>query len=231
MILTNTVAVMKRLGRAAMKSDRSPEDIEFVASIDDVPLSAIKDAADVSFRFFGLTPMEGARGKIMQFREIEKTEKYEGVQWHLTGPLHMKDVREAVSLFHLIQTVDSAVLAEEISRQAKAAGKLQRILLQVSMADGAPGIPEEKCLAVFETARKLKGLKIEGLATVVPFGENIEEGRLFYRRLFELRSKAEEEGHVLPHLSMGGNQDFEVAIEEGATLVRIDAVVFGESVC
>lgn len=227
MILTSTVAVMKRLGRAAMKSDRSPEDIEFIASVDDVPLPAIKDAADVSFRFFGLGRVDGAREKIMSFREIERAEKYDGVQWHLTGRLDMHDIQEAVSLFDLIHTVDSAELAREINGKAKVAGKIQRILLQMSIAGHTPGIPEETLFPVIEKTRKLRSLKIEGLAMTAPFSEDPERGRLLYRRLFELRNEAAAKGHILPNLSMGENDDFESGIEEGATLVRVSTVVFG----
>ncbi len=231
MILANTVAVMKRLGRATLKSERIPDDVEFIASVDNIPLSAIKDAADVGFRFFGLGRLEGAREKILRFKEVERTEKYGGVQWHLTGPLHMTEVREAVSLFHLIHRVDSAELAGQISRDSEAAGKVQRILLMARVSDGMPGIPEKLLSGVIEQTRKLKGLRLEGLTTELPFREDIEKGRPFYQRLFELRAEAEKKGFVLPHLSMGGNHDFEVGIEAGATLVRVGAVVFGESAC
>ncbi len=230
MILQNAVAIMKRLGRAAMKSDRSPEEVDFIASVDAAPLSAVKDAADVSFRFFGLDRIDGARGKIMLFREVVKAERYGGVQWHMTGPLRMNDVREAVSLFDLIHAVDSADLARRISREAKLADKIQRILVRVSMT-GTQGFTEEGLFDLLEKIRNLENLKIEGLETMAPFSENIEKGRPLYRRLFELRKEAEVKGHVMQHLSMGGNHDFEVGIEEGATLVQVGAVLFGEPIC
>ncbi|MBZ0157623.1 MAG: YggS family pyridoxal phosphate-dependent enzyme [Alphaproteobacteria bacterium] len=230
MIVENTTAILKRLSRATMKSDRSPEEIEFVAASGSVSVSALKEAADISFRFFGADSVPAARDKIVPFREVERAERYCGVQWHLTGPLRKEEVKEAVALFDLIHTVDSLLLAEEIDRRAAEAGKVQRILVQVRLADPeGPGVPGEELFPLLEGISALKNVRLEGLMTASPASEDPAQSRSFFRKLCSLRDEAVTKGFSLPHLSMGVCHDFEVGIEEGATLVQVDSILFGKS--
>jgi pyridoxal phosphate enzyme (YggS family) len=226
MLVKNTTAIMKRLSRATMKSDRIPDDIEFIAATGSVDIPELKAAADISFRFFGSASVQDAKNKKARFREVEKAEKYSGVQWHLTGSLCNEGIKDAVALFDLIHTVDSLALAEAINREAERTGKVQRILVRVRLFDTAAGVSEQELLPLLERIKALGSLKLEGLMTSSPASADPARSRPHFSTLRELRDKAVQGGFSLPHLSMGISHDFEIGIEEGATLVQVDDILF-----
>ena len=152
-------------------------------------------------------------------------------RWQFIGHLQSNKVRDAVELFEMIQGVDSLSLAQEISRRAEQAAKPMPILLEVNVAGEASkfGYAPEKLLAELNELNALPRIEIHGLMAIPPFTPVAEKSRPFFQKLRGLKSKCEEIlGVPLPHLSMGMSGDFEVAIEEGATLVRIGTALFGE---
>ncbi|HKW30738.1 MAG TPA: YggS family pyridoxal phosphate-dependent enzyme, partial [Verrucomicrobiae bacterium] len=152
------------------------------------------------------------------------------LRWHFIGHLQSNKCRDAVEWFEMIQSVDSLSLAQEISSRAGQAAKTMPILLEVNVAGEASkfGYPPEKLLSELETINQLPRIEIHGLMAVPPWSDDPERSRPHFRRLCELKIQCEQKlGAPLPHLSMGMSGDFEVAIEEGATLIRIGTALFG----
>jgi len=152
------------------------------------------------------------------------------VEWHLLGSLQKNKTRTAVQLFDLIHSVDSISLAEEINKQAQNTGKKQRVLIQVKLSGEAAkhGVLEKDLTALHAEVTKMKNIKLEGLMTIPPYFENPEMSRPYFTRLREIRDKLSSTAYNLPELSIGMSNDFGVAIEEGATMVRIGTAIFGE---
>jgi pyridoxal phosphate enzyme (YggS family) len=153
--------------------------------------------------------------------------------WHLIGHLQTNKAKYAVRLFQLIHSVDTIELAREIDRQAAKTGKVQNILIEVNIAGEASkaGMAVKESPALVREASKLKHLAIQGLMTMPPFSEDPEESRPYFCVLRELARSIEQEkipGVFMKELSMGMSGDFEVAIEEGATMVRVGTAIFGE---
>jgi hypothetical protein len=222
--------ICKRICRAAMRADRDPGDIKLIAVTKTVGIEAIKDAAALGFRIFGENRVQEARRKIEEFAAVRDKEGYLGIEWHLIGHLQTNKAKYAAKLFDLIHTVDSVELAEELDRQAEKAGKTQRVLVQVKLSEEVTkqGVSEEGLLPLLEKVRGLACLKLEGLMTIPPFFDDPEGARPYFRRLREIKESAEQKGFHLPELSMGMSVDFEAAILEGATMVRIGTALFGE---
>jgi PLP dependent protein len=152
------------------------------------------------------------------------------LRWHFIGHLQSNKSRDAVQLFSMIQSVDSLSLAQEINKRADEAAKTMPVLLEVNLAGEASmfGYPPEQLLAELKEINSLPRIEIHGLMTVPPWSPNAENWRPHFRRLRELKSQCEEIlSAPLPHLSMGMSGDFEVAIEEGATIIRIGTALFG----
>ena len=154
-------------------------------------------------------------------------------RWHFIGHLQSNKCRDAVALFEMIESVDSLALAQEINKRAEAAAKRMPILLEVNVAGEASkfGYPPERLLTELEQLNALPRIEIHGLMAVPPWSPNAESSRPHFQRLRELKQRAETVlGAPLPHLSMGMSGDFEVAIEEGATIVRVGTALFGERI-
>lgn len=152
-------------------------------------------------------------------------------RWHLIGHLQSNKCRDAVALFEMIESVDSLALAQEINKRAEQAAKTMPILLEVNVAGEASkfGYQPEQMLAELPQINALPRLEIHGLMAIPPYAPVPEKARPYFRRLRELKQQAEAVlGAPLPHLSMGMSGDFEVAIEEGATIVRVGTALFGE---
>ncbi|MFN3481051.1 MAG: YggS family pyridoxal phosphate-dependent enzyme [Thermodesulfovibrionales bacterium] len=221
--------VYRRICHAAMRAGRSPEEVKLVAVTKTVEIERIIEAIDAGLRVFGENRVQEAQKKIQDLRfKIQNK-----LQWHLIGHLQRNKAKYAVQLFDLIHSVDSIGLAEELNRQAEKIGKIQSILVQVKLSeeDTKHGIEEEDLVSLIERIRDLKNLRLEGLMTMPPYFEDIEMVRPYFRRLRELRDTINSShitNNALRELSMGMSHDFEVAIEEGATLVRIGTAIFGE---
>jgi pyridoxal phosphate enzyme (YggS family) len=173
--------------------------------------------------FFGENKVQEAKWKIPQCPG--------SLRWHMIGHLQSNKCRDAVALFEMIQSVDSLSLAEEINKRAEQASKRMPILLEVNAVGEASkfGYRAEKLLAELSQINALPRVEIHGLMTVPPWAPNPERVRPVFQQMRELKHKCEDLiGAPLPHLSMGMSGDFEVAIEEGSTIVRIGTALFGE---
>jgi len=217
--------IYKKMSHAAMRAGRNPEDVMLIAVTKTIDVQRIREAIDAGLRIFGENRVQEARDKIESLSGIS-----ESLHWHLLGHLQRNKAKYAVRMFDLIHSLDTIDLAEEINRQASMAGKVQDVLIEVklSLEETKQGIPKHELMALLNAVREMKHLNLKGLMTMPPFFSNPQEARPYFRELRELRDKMKLEGVSLPELSMGMSHDFEVAIEEGATMVRIGTAIFGE---
>ena len=151
------------------------------------------------------------------------------IKWHLVGHLQSNKVKYILDLFELIHSVDSIPLAEEIQKRAERAGKILNILIQINTSGERTkfGIPLDRAIPVVKEISRLKNMNIMGLMTIPPYSGNPENSRVFYKMLKSVKMELLDENIDLPELSMGMSNDYEVAIEEGATLVRVGTAIFG----
>lgn len=230
MLIENASNILKKISHAAMRAGRSPDEVKLIAVTKTVGIETIKEAIDAGLRVFGENRVQEAQKKISDLKfEISNS----NIEWHLIGHLQKNKAKYAVQLFDLIHTVDSVELAEELNKQAGKIGKIQRVLVQIKLSEEETkhGISEDELTLLFEGINKLKNLKVEGLMTMPPFFEDPEKARPYFKRLREIRDNINSlriTHYALRELSMGMSNDFEVAIEEGATMVRIGTAIFGE---
>jgi pyridoxal phosphate enzyme (YggS family) len=214
--------IQEQIAAAAQRAKRDPMQIEIIAVSKTQPVAAIQDAMRAGVMLFGENKVQEARGKIEELGR--------GV-WHLIGHLQGNKAKDAVRLFDSIDSVDRAELAEEINHRADALGKTQIVLLQVNIAGESTkfGCAPDAAGALAEKINDLPRLALDGLMAIAPFTPDPEKSRPHFAALRELRDKLEAQtGLKLPALSMGMSGDFAVAIEEGATQVRIGTALFGE---
>jgi pyridoxal phosphate enzyme (YggS family) len=207
---------------AAQKAGRTTTDIQLLAVSKTQPVETIQEAMRAGIMHFGENKVQEARGKIDALGR--------GI-WHLIGHLQSNKVKEAVRLFDCIESVDRADLAEEINHRAEDLGKIQNVLLQVNVAGESTkfGCASDAARALAEAMNNLPRLSLHGLMTIAPYSPEPEKSRPHFAALRALRDRIETDtGLRLPVLSMGMSGDFAVAIEEGATLVRIGTALFGE---
>lgn len=214
-IRENVAAVEERIARACARSGRTRGEVTLVAVSKTFPASFIDEAIDAGITEVGENRVQEAREKKPLVRGAAR--------WHLIGHLQTNKARDAVRLFDVIQAVDSLDLAEKLARAAEAHGKRQEVMLQVNIGDEPQksGIERAEVEAVARQAAALASLRVIGLMALPPIGTP-EESRPYFR---ELRSMRDALG--LEHLSMGMSEDFEAAIEEGSTIVRVGRAIFG----
>lgn len=213
----NVAAVRKRIAAAARRAGRAPSEITVVAVTKTIGAPAIQEAFAAGLRHFGESRIQEAREKLPQLAGLQPAPT-----WHFVGHLQTNKAKSAAEMFDLIHSVDSLRVAEAIS-QHSASDK--QILVQVNVA-GEPskyGFALRDTIAALEHIARLPHLRIRGLMTIAPYADDPEEVRPVFRRLRQMRDSL-----GLEHLSMGMSHDFEVAIEEGATMVRIGQAIFGE---
>jgi hypothetical protein len=218
----NLEIVQQRIKAACERAGRKRDSVLLLAVSKTHPPETIRAAADCGQVFFGENKVQEARAKIPLCPGK--------LRWHFIGHLQSNKCRDAVELFELIQSVDSLPLAREINKRAEQAAKRMPVLLEVNVAGEASkfGYAPEKLLAELKELNALPRLELHGLMTVPPWMSEPERGRPHFRRLRELKAEGEQIlGAPLPHLSMGMSDDFEIAIEEGATIVRIGTALFG----
>jgi pyridoxal phosphate enzyme (YggS family) len=218
----NLEKIQQRIRAACGRAGRDVNSVALLAVTKSHPPEAVAAAAQLGLNLFGENKIQEARAKIPLCPGR--------LRWHFIGHLQSNKCRDAVELFEMIQSVDSLALAREIARRAEAAAKTMPILLEVNVAGEASksGYAPEKLLAELEAVNALPKLEIHGLMVVPPWSAEPEQSRPHFQRLRELKARCERIlGASLPHLSMGMSGDFEVAIEEGATLVRIGTALFG----
>lgn len=219
---TNVRTVRQRIEAACARAKRDPNEITLVAVTKGQPPESVCAAAALGLTLFGENKVQEAKAKIPLCPGRAR--------WHMVGHLQTNKCRDAVGLFEMIQSVDSLHLAEELNRRAEQAAKTMPILLEVNAVGEASkfGCRPDQLLADLDRINALPRLEIQGLMTVPPWAIDPEKVRPVFRQMRELKARCEQLlGAPLPHLSMGMTGDFEVAIEEGATLVRIGTALFG----
>ena len=218
----NLDSIQQRIRAACDRAGRNPESVTLLAVTKGQPPEVVNEAGKLGLAFFGENKIQEAKAKIPLCSGK--------LRWHFIGHLQTNKCRDAVELFGLIQSVDSLHVAQEISKRAEQAGKTMPILLEVNLAGEASkfGYRPDTLEAELNQINSLPRMEIHGLMTVPPWTSNAENVRPVFRQLRELKERAEQVlGAPLPHLSMGMSGDFEVAIEEGATIVRIGTALFG----
>ena len=226
-VAANVSRVRERIAAAARRGGRRGEDVLLVAVSKGVAPTQVQAAATSGVTDFGENRVQEALPKITQFGP----QVAEAVRWHLVGHLQRNKVRQAVQLFDVIHSVDSVALAMALDEQARQAGRICEVLVQVNVAAGPQkfGIAPEALPAMVQSLTVLSGIRVVGLMTIAPQVDHPEVVRPVFRRLRELRDEVARAGGApaLAHLSMGMSEDFEVAVEEGATMVRIGRAIFG----
>jgi hypothetical protein len=215
-IETNIQQVEERIARACQRVGRSPDEVTLVAVTKTFSPEAIRAAFAAGLSEFGENRVQEAKAKIETLADLKP------VTWHMIGRLQGNKAKVASGLFDIIHSIDSVKLTEVLSRRAE---RKIPILLEVNVSGEATkaGFSESELVAAVERISQLPNLEIKGLMTMAPYVEDPEEVRPVFRRLRQLRDSL-----GLEHLSMGMTDDFEVAIEEGATMVRIGRAIFGE---
>jgi pyridoxal phosphate enzyme (YggS family) len=218
-IRTNLERVRERIARAAERAGRRAENVLLVGVSKTVDVPRIRAAVAAGLGALGENRVQEARDKIA---EIGRP-----VAWHLIGHLQTNKVRDALELFDVIHSVDRIDLARELDRRGRAKGRTVDVLVQVNMGGelSKGGWPPEAVETAVDAVAALAGLRLRGLMTIPPAVERAEDARGWFRALRKLAER-----HGLPELSMGMSADFEVAIEEGATMVRVGTAIFGPRV-
>jgi pyridoxal phosphate enzyme (YggS family) len=213
--------VQERIEAAAIRSGRPASAVTLVAVSKTMPAEAIREAVAAGVRILGENRVQEAREKIARLPGL--------AEWHLIGHLQTNKAKLAVSLFSRVHSLDSIRLAGELDRYAEEAGKRLPCFVEVNVGEEAQksGADEGEVRALLAETSRLSHIRIDGLMIVPPFVPDPEAVRPFFRRLRLLRDQLVQEGFPLTELSMGMTHDFEVAIEEGATLVRIGTALFG----
>ncbi|HET7265453.1 MAG TPA: YggS family pyridoxal phosphate-dependent enzyme [bacterium] len=221
-LAANVAQVRARIAAAAGRSGRRAEDVLLVAVSKTVDAARVREAAALGLPAFGENRVQEAR---------EKAAAVPDVSWHLIGSLQRNKAKEAARLFTVIESVDSEALAEELSRRAEQQKRAVDVLVQVNVAREPQkhGASPEEAAAVVRRTAALPGLRLRGLMTIAPAFGDPDQARPVFRMLRELRESIRRSaGVALPELSMGMTDDFEVAIEEGATMVRIGRAIFAD---
>ncbi|HEY3663492.1 MAG TPA: YggS family pyridoxal phosphate-dependent enzyme [Chthoniobacterales bacterium] len=222
-IAANLERVLGQISDAAQKSERAVEEIELVAVSKTHPAEKVQAAIEAGQSLFGESRVQEARAKIPLLPSR--------LHWHFIGHLQKNKIRHALPLFEMFHGIDSLALAQDMQRIADEDGMQPRILLEVNVAGEASkhGFTPEAVRRDLETVLSLGRLTVEGLMTIPPLAPEAEAARRYFVALRELRDKLEADfGVSLPRLSMGMSGDYAIAIEEGATLVRVGTAIFGE---
>jgi len=228
-VVKNLTAVRERIAAAARRAGRRPEVIALMAVSKTFPPEVIREAYNAGQRLFGENRVQEFADKAGALRELA------GVEWHMIGHLQSNKAAKAAELFSAVDSVDSLRLAEKLNATAQKFNKRLPVLIEINVggeaakSGTAPDSPElEQLLAA---APSLEALQIRGLMTIPPFTEDPQQSRRYFRSLRELRDQIAARrlpGISLDVLSMGMSHDFEVAIEEGSTCVRVGTAIFGE---
>jgi pyridoxal phosphate enzyme (YggS family) len=220
-IRDNLLKVRERIERAAQKAGRDPKEIRLVAVSKTVEVARIKEAIEAGVSILGENYVQEAQKKI---------EAIGGpVSWHFIGHLQSNKAKYAVRLFDVIHSIDSVPLAEELNRRAEQEDRLIKMMIEVNLSKEATkfGTDEERVLNLAKRIQNLKHLSLEGLMTMPPYFDSPEMSRPYYVALRKLKERLTKEGIPMQELSMGMSHDFEIAIEEGATYVRVGTAIFG----
>lgn len=223
-ISDNFQKIMDRIALAAQRAGRDPSSVKLIAVTKTVDIKRIREAVAAGASVLGENRVQEAREKIEHLGRL--------ASWHLIGHLQSNKVKYAVKLFELIHSIDSFELAQEVDKQAAKIGKIQDVLIEVNISGetSKAGLPAESAPNLVRETAALKNISIKGLMTMPPFFNNPEEARPFFKKLRDLSLQIDLDkipNVSMKELSMGMSGDFEVAIEEGATMVRVGTAIFG----
>lgn len=222
MICHKIQEIEQRLARACEKAGRKREEVLLLGASKYANAEKIREAYQCGVRAFGENRAQDFLKKFEELKDLP-------IDWHFIGNLQTNKVKYIIDKVSLIHSVDRQSLAEEIQKRAERLGKVQDVLIEVNVGkeETKGGVYEEDLEKLFEYCLSLKNLRVLGLMAIPPYKENPEEVRPYFVKLRKLKEKLEELYKLkLPHLSMGMSGDFEVAVEEGATIVRIGSAIF-----
>lgn len=219
--------VRDRIARAADRSGRDPASVRLIAVSKTFPIEFIRAAADSGQTEFGENKVQEGLGKIQQTLSLLS------LRWHLIGHLQHNKARKAATAFHIIHSIDSASLLQKVDEAAAAAGRPVEVLIQVDLAREPTkhGAPADAVPAIVELAASCRAVRLTGLMTLPPAADDPADARPHFAALRDLRDRLVAGGAeplMLAELSMGMSHDFEVAVEEGATMVRVGSAIFGD---
>lgn len=228
----NLFRVIERIEKAARKAGRDPKEIKLVAVSKTVETARIKEAIQAGVTILGENYVQEAQKKIEEVGKVAATEplgKGGPVSWHFIGHLQSNKAKYAVRLFEMVHSIDSLSLAEELDRRAEPSNHVIKVMIEVNLSKETTkfGTDEEQLLKLAKRIQDLKHLSLEGLMTMPPYFDSPEMSRPYYIALREFKEKMIREGVPLRELSMGMSNDFEIAVEEGATFVRVGTAIFG----
>ena len=217
----NLLKVKEKIERAAQRAGRDPKEINLVAVSKTVEVSRIKEAIEAGVSILGENYVQEAQKKIEAIGRP--------ISWHFIGHLQSNKARYAVRLFDVIHSIDSIPLAEELDRKAAQSDRVIKVMIEVNLSKEATkfGTDEERVSNLAKRIQELPHLSLEGLMTMPPYFDSPEMSRPYYMALRELKERMGKDGIPMQELSMGMSNDFEIAIEEGATYVRIGTAIFG----
>lgn len=219
----NLIKIRERVRLAALRAGRDPQTISIIAVTKRVGVPQIMEAVEAGLSDLGENRVQELAAKV--------TEIPSNLQWHMIGHLQTNKVKQVIGIVELIHSLDSWNLAVEVDRQAARVDKLARVLVQVNASgeETKYGINATEAYDFIAELKALKHIKVEGLMTIAPFADNPQEVRPFFRELRLLSQELNEKisGVELKHLSMGMTNDFEVAVEEGADMLRLGTAIFG----
>jgi len=223
-IKNNLDIIKEKIKKAALKANRSPEEIKLVAVTKTATIEQIKEAISAGIKIIGENKVQEAK------------EKYQiltaDTEWHLVGHLQTNKVKYAIEIFDCIQSVDSIKLAKEIDKRSLQFGKTTNVLVEVNVSgeETKYGIKPEEVELFLKEISEFSGIRVRGLMTIAPIEKDKEEVRPYFRKLREISKEIKSKNIKnvkMDYLSMGMTDDFEVAIEEGANMVRIGRGIFG----
>ena len=224
LIASNLAEIRERIARSAARAGRAAEDITLVAVSKTFPPEAIRSAYELGLRHFGENRVQEWESKRAAVADLDAT-------WHLIGHLQSNKARRAANLFNRVDSVDSVALAQKLDAAAASEAKRLKVLIEVHLGgeETKSGVPEAALPSLAESIAQLQNLELLGLMTIPPYFDEPERVRPYFRRLRDLRDQVGAQIKMpLSVLSMGMSHDFEIAIEEGATEVRVGTALFGE---
>jgi len=224
-VAENLSAIKGRIEAACLRAGREPSEVHLVGVTKTVPVDRIREGVKAGILILGENYVQEARTKVDALADLD-------ISWHFIGHLQSNKVKMAVDWCHCIHTLDRESLARELDRQARKLGKKIPVLIQVNIGDEETksGVSSENLFALFRMASSLEGLDIRGLMILPPYYDDPDRVRPYFRKLRKLLLELKQEAPFperLTELSMGMSNDFEVAIEEGATLIRVGTALFG----
>ncbi len=223
-IKANLEAIRERVFKACERALRDPKEVKILGASKKQPPEKILAAYEAGLRVIGENYVQEAREKREALANLN-------LEWHLIGRLQTNKARQAIKIFDIVETIDREAIAKELSKRAEKLGRILPVLIEVNIGgeETKAGVAPEELFSLAELILSLPGLELRGLMTMPPYREDPEEVRPYFARLRELLVKLKDKFPEAPlcELSMGMSHDFEVAVEEGATIIRVGTALFG----